>query len=180
MAKILVVDDNEIFIEQIRVTLEGAGHEVLKANDGINGLEVLRANLEVELILLDVNMPNMDGLTMSKEIHKDDKINKIPIFMLTTESNPEMKKMGKELGVRAWVRKPYEEKKLLTAIGMVTGKKTGAICKIPMKIIEKHGDKIPFDVFLKLSETKMVKISHKEGSIKDLVAKYSKKGENLK
>jgi two-component system, chemotaxis family, chemotaxis protein CheY len=122
MAKILIVDDSETLRTQLRKTLEEASHEVLEGYDGVNGLETLRANPDVQLILCDVNMPEMDGITMCSKVHEDDGLNKIPIFMLTTESNPEMKAKGKEVGVKAWVTKPFVATKLLAAIEKITSR----------------------------------------------------------
>ena len=119
MAKILIVDDSETLRTQLKKTLEDAGHSVVEGCDGVKGLEALRSNDDIKLILCDVNMPEMDGLTMCQKVHEDDALNKIPIFMLTTESNPDMKTKGKAAGVKAWVTKPFVPEKLLTAINKI-------------------------------------------------------------
>lgn len=117
MAKILIVDDSETLRIQLKKTLQEAGHQPIEAIDGINGLEVLEQNRDTQLILCDVNMPRIDGITMCKKVQEDAQLKKIPIFMLTTESNPEMKAQGKAAGVIAWITKPYIPEKLLSAIG---------------------------------------------------------------
>jgi len=116
MAKILVVDDSEIIRVQLKTDLTNAGHEVLEAEHGLNGLEVLNANPDVNIIISDVNMPEMDGVSMCQSINKIDTLNHIPIVMLTTQSSPELKAKGKECGVIAWVTKPYKSKTILGGI----------------------------------------------------------------
>ena len=116
MAKILVVDDSEIIRVQLRTDLTSVGHEVLEAYDGLNGLKVLTENKDVKLIISDVNMPEMDGLTMCEKIHSDPELRHIPIVMLTTQSNPELKAKSKESGVIAWVTKPYKSNALIGGI----------------------------------------------------------------
>ena len=120
MAKILIVDDSETLRIQLRKILESNSHEVVEGCDGMKGLEALESNDGIDLILCDVNMPEMDGLTMVEKVHENDKFNQIPIFMLTTESSPEMKMRGKAAGVRAWVTKPFVEKKLMAAVTKIT------------------------------------------------------------
>ncbi len=116
--KILIVDDSETLRTQLKKDLEGGGHQVLEAHDGLHGLEVLEQNkTEIKLIICDVNMPRMDGLSMCQKIHENPSVTKIPKIMMTTESSPEMKSKGKAAGVLAWVTKPYVAEKLLSVIG---------------------------------------------------------------
>ena len=114
MAKILIVDDSEIIRVQLKSDLEGAGHEVVEAADGVQGLKALEANKDVKLVFSDVNMPEMDGLTMCEKLHGNPAFSHIPIIMLTTQSSVEMKTRGKENGVVAWVTKPYKSQALLS------------------------------------------------------------------
>lgn len=120
MAKILVVDDSETVRSQLKKDLETKGHEVIEAGDGVQGLESVRSAGRFDLILCDVNMPNMDGLTMCAKIHEQSEHSGTPIFMLTTESNADMKAKGKEAGVRAWITKPYVANALLSAVEKIT------------------------------------------------------------
>ena len=113
MAKILVVDDSEIIRVQLKADLESAGHQVVEAADGIQGLKALDANTDVNLVISDVNMPEMDGLTMCEKLHGNPAFSHIPIIMLTTQSSTDMKTRSKENGVIAWVTKPYKSKALL-------------------------------------------------------------------
>ena len=82
----------------------------------LNGLRVLEQHSDVRLIICDVNMPEMDGITMCENISKDASCNHIPIVMLTTQSSPELKAKGKSFGVIAWVTKPYKPATLLGGI----------------------------------------------------------------
>ncbi len=118
MAKILIVDDSKLLRTQLREDLEKGGHVVTEAVDGYDGIEKI-SNDQFSLIICDVNMPNMDGLTMCAKVRENPKNSSLQIFMLTTETGPEMKARGKEVGVRAWVTKPYTADKLLIAISRV-------------------------------------------------------------
>ena len=121
MAKILVVDDSEIIRFQLAEDLSSEGHEVLQAVDGLNGLEVISEHDDIKLIICDVNMPEMDGITMCEQVSKDESRNKIPIVMLTTQNSPEMKAKGKAYGVVAWVTKPYKAAALLGGVRKLVG-----------------------------------------------------------
>ncbi len=117
MANILIVDDSDMVRTQLRNDLVKAGHTTFEAGNGFEGLKMLEGNSKnIELIFCDVNMPEMDGLTMCRELHKDPALNKIPIFMLTTQTSSAMKAEGKESGVIAWVVKPYDAKILLGGV----------------------------------------------------------------
>jgi two-component system, chemotaxis family, chemotaxis protein CheY len=121
MAKIMIVDDSETLRTQLRKILHEAGHDTVEAENGVEGLEQFTATKDLQLILCDVNMPEMDGLTMCEKLFNDAEYNdrKVPIFMLTTESSAEMKVRGKAVGVLAWVTKPFVEAKLLGAVTKV-------------------------------------------------------------
>ena len=116
MAKILVVDDSEIIRVKLKNDLLAEGYEVVEAENGIHGLEVLNQHKDVDVIISDVNMPEMDGPTMCKKLHGNADFKHIPIVMLTTQSNPELKASCKEYGVIAWITKPYKLKGLLLGL----------------------------------------------------------------
>lgn len=122
MVKIMVVDDSEVIRFQLKKDLEKVGHEVLEAHDGLHGLETLKANTDVKLIICDVNMPEMDGITMCENVHKDESVNGIPIVMLTTQRSAELKAKSKTFGVVAWVTKPYQTETLLSGIQKILSK----------------------------------------------------------
>lgn len=122
MAKILVVDDSEHQRFQLRKDLEGGGHAVVEGVDGNDGLAKLEANPDVALILCDVNMPGMDGITMCSKVHASGKFPGVPIFMLTSEASADLKNTAKQFGVRAWINKPHVAPKLLEAVQKVLKK----------------------------------------------------------
>jgi two-component system chemotaxis response regulator CheY len=119
MAKILIVDDSESLRTQLRRDLEEAGHSVVEGGNGLQGLDQLKLNPDLRLVLCDVNMPEMDGLTMCQNVSEDPAYRGLPILMLTTESSPEMKTRGKECGVLAWITKPYVAAKLVAAVDKI-------------------------------------------------------------
>ena len=126
MAKILVVDDSQTLRMQLRKMLEEAKHEVIEAEDGLHGFELMQAAKgEFELVLCDVNMPRMDGLTMCEKV-REGGLYKGPIFMVTTESNPDMKTRGKAAGVVAWITKPFTTAKVISGVEKVLARKDEA------------------------------------------------------
>lgn len=122
MAKIMVVDDSETVREQLKGILEEGGHSVLEAENGEVGLAKIKGEAGLDLVICDVNMPVMDGITMCTKLREDLPDHKLPIFMLTTESSPELKAQGKAAGVMAWTIKPIKKEKILMAIDMILKK----------------------------------------------------------
>ena len=117
MAKtILVVDDSASLRTVVRMALNRAGYEVLEAGDGAQALGVLEAAPKVHLIISDVNMPNMDGITFVKEVKKLANYKFTPIIMLTTEGQESKKQEGQAAGVKAWVLKPFQPQQMLDAV----------------------------------------------------------------
>lgn len=108
MAKILIVDDSSTVRDEVSGFLKQAGLDVVTAIDGKDGLMKLKANSDVKLVVSDVNMPNMDGLTMVEKIRSELKNTTVNIIMLTTESSPAMKERGKAAGVKGWIVKPFK------------------------------------------------------------------------
>lgn len=119
MAKILLVDDSEIARNQVRFALEGSNHTFIEASNGAEGIEVVSKNKDVDLILCDVNMPEMDGITMCGQIKAIPEMSKIPILMLTTESTLDLKTRGKEIGVLGWITKPFNAEKLKATVAKI-------------------------------------------------------------
>jgi len=115
MSKVIIVDDSETIRSQLKKDLETASFTVVEAADGLDGFNAVKDNSDAKLIVCDVNMPKMDGVTMITKL-KADLANTIPIIMLTTESNDDMRAKGKESGVVAWVVKPYKPDKLIPAV----------------------------------------------------------------
>lgn len=120
MKKILIVDDSSMIRLVVSKAAKKAGYDVIEASNGKEGLEELIKNDNISLILSDINMPVMDGMEMVSEIKKtEDKF--IPIVMLTTEDTLELKQKGRELGVKAWMVKPFNEKTFLKAMMKLIG-----------------------------------------------------------
>ena len=115
---ILFVDDSASMREMVRFTLEGAGYEVLESSDGVEALQFAEEN-KVDLVLTDVNMPNMDGITLIAELRKLTDYKFTPILTLTTEGGVEKKLEGKKAGATGWIVKPFDPDSLLSTIRRV-------------------------------------------------------------
>jgi len=117
MAKtILIVDDSSSLRIVVRIALTRAGYEVLEAEDGVQGLKALDKALKVNLIVSDVNMPNMDGITFVTQVKQHPKHRFIPVIMLTTEGEEDAKNRGRLAGAKAWMVKPFNPPQLLDAV----------------------------------------------------------------
>ena len=114
---ILTVDDSASIRAAVTFTLKSAGHEVLEAVNGEDALVKLRPG--VHLVLTDLNMPNLDGVGLIKEVRSDQKNRFIPIVMLTTESANDKKQAGKAAGASGWITKPFKPEQLLGVVKMV-------------------------------------------------------------
>ena len=116
MAKtILIVDDSASIRQIVSFTLKGAGYDVIEGIDGADALTKLDGQ-KIHLIICDVNMPNMDGISFVKEVKKSPDYKFIPIIMLTTESKEKKKMQGQAAGAKAWVVKPFQPDQMLNAV----------------------------------------------------------------
>lgn len=120
MASILAVDDSQSMRQMVSFTLREAGYEVFEAVDGMEALRLAQGR-KVSLVLTDVNMPNMDGITLIRELRALPNYKFIPILMLTTESGEEKKREGKTAGATGWIVKPFDPDKLIAVIRKVIG-----------------------------------------------------------
>ncbi|WP_026289805.1 response regulator [Thioalkalivibrio sulfidiphilus] len=120
MAKILAVDDSTSLRQMVAFTLKQAGHEVVEASDGRDALQKAKGG-RVDLVLSDVNMPGMDGISLVKELRTLPSYKFTPILMLTTESSPEKKQEGKAAGATGWIVKPFSPDQLLATVKRVLG-----------------------------------------------------------
>ncbi|HEY4293489.1 response regulator [Luteibacter sp.] len=120
MAKILAVDDSASMRSMVAFTLRGAGHDVDEADNGQVALDTARGT-KFDLVLADVNMPVMDGISMVREMRTMAGYSGVPILMLTTESNPEKKMEGKAAGATGWLVKPFDPDQLLATVARVLG-----------------------------------------------------------
>ena len=121
MAQILVVDDSATVRNEVSSFLKGSGLTVEVAVDGKDGLTKLKSDSSIKLVISDVNMPNMDGLTMAEKIRGELGNSTVNIIMLTTESDPRMKDRGKAAGVKGWIVKPFKGDAVLGGIKKMVG-----------------------------------------------------------
>lgn len=112
---VMIVDDSAGIRQIVGYTLRTAGYDVMEAVDGADALARL-AGQKIHLIICDVNMPNMDGISFVKEIKKSADHKFVPIIMLTTESQERKKLEGQAAGAKAWVVKPFQPEQLLNAV----------------------------------------------------------------
>jgi two-component system chemotaxis response regulator CheY len=115
---ILAVDDSASMRQMVNFTLKGAGYEVVQAIDGVEALEYARVH-SVDLVLTDVNMPRMDGITLVKELRALPAYRYTPMLVLTTESSQDKKMQGKQAGATGWIVKPFNPDQLLATIARV-------------------------------------------------------------
>ncbi|QLC74251.1 response regulator [Pseudomonas sp. LPB0260] len=116
MAQILVVDDSAAIRNEVTAFLKSHNFSVETAVDGKDGLTKLKGNRDIKLIISDVNMPNMDGLTMAEKVRSELGNQTVNIIMLTTENDPNMKTRGKAAGVKGWIVKPFNGANAIGAI----------------------------------------------------------------
>jgi two-component system chemotaxis response regulator CheY len=112
---ILVVDDSASVRQVVSIALKGAGYDVIQGSDGKDALKQLDGK-RIHLIISDVNMPNMDGITFVAEAKKIAAYKFTPVIMLTTESQEEKKRQAQAAGAKAWVTKPFQPEQMLAAV----------------------------------------------------------------
>lgn len=119
MAKrVMAVDDSATVRQVLQMTLEGAGYQVIEAVDGKDALNKL-AGTQIDMMVTDLNMPNMDGIELIKNVRQSPGNRFMPIIMLTTESQPEKKQEGKAAGASGWIVKPFKPEQLLAVVRMI-------------------------------------------------------------
>lgn len=118
MANVLIVDDSVSMRKLVQGTLEEAGHRVVAAEDGTVALGIAQKDC-FDLVVTDVNMPNMDGLTLLGELRKLVNFKFTPILVLTTEMDPEKKADAKSKGATGWLVKPFNPDQLISTIKKV-------------------------------------------------------------
>ncbi|MBV7296959.1 response regulator [Enterovibrio paralichthyis] len=116
MAKtILIVDDSLSIRKVVGIALRGGGYDVIEACDGKDALSKMTGQ-KIHLIISDVNMPNMDGITFLKEVKKHPNYKFTPVIMLTTEAGQNKISEGRAAGAKAWVVKPFQPPQMLDAV----------------------------------------------------------------
>jgi two-component system, chemotaxis family, chemotaxis protein CheY len=118
MARILAVDDSPAMRQMVGVTLRSAGHEVEQAADGCEALQIAGRS-KFDLVITDVNMPHMDGITLVRELRTLGAYRYVPLLVLTTEATAERKQAGKAAGATGWLVKPFNPQRLLATIQKV-------------------------------------------------------------
>ena len=120
LKRVMTVDDSRTIREMVAFTLRRAGFEVAEAEDGCKALLALKTT-PVDVIITDLNMPNMDGVTLIRALRADPKWRTIPILMLTTESDDRKKTEGRAAGATGWLVKPFDPQKLIDVVKRVAG-----------------------------------------------------------
>ena len=121
MAKVIVtVDDSKSVRQMVSFTLAEAGYEVIEAVDGQDALSKLNGK-RVHMVLTDLNMPNMNGIELIKNLRAQPSFKFTPIVMLTTESQADKKQEGKQAGATGWIVKPFKPDQLLAVVKKVAG-----------------------------------------------------------
>ncbi|HEX6959356.1 MAG TPA: response regulator [Ferrovibrio sp.] len=116
---VLTVDDSKTMLQMLQFALKQGGYEVIQGENGQEGLELLDRNT-VDVIITDINMPVMDGITFIKELRKKAANKATPVLILTTESSQAKKQEGRAAGATGWIVKPFDPGKLLEVIRKVS------------------------------------------------------------
>jgi two-component system chemotaxis response regulator CheY len=116
--KIMTVDDSKTMRDMVSFTLRKAGFQVLEAEDGQKALAMLEKS-PVDLVITDINMPNMDGITLVTRLRGLGSFRSTPILILTTEGGDDKKAQGRAAGATGWIVKPFAPEKLLSVVNKV-------------------------------------------------------------
>ncbi|WP_186464309.1 response regulator [Nitrospirillum bahiense] len=121
MAKtVLSVDDSSSVRQMVKLTLSGAGYDVVQASDGAEGLAKAK-DTAVDLVVTDLNMPVMNGLDLIRALRQLPAYRGVPILFLTTESDADMKQAAKAAGATGWITKPFQQEQLVAVVRKVLG-----------------------------------------------------------
>ncbi len=115
---VLTVDDSRTMRDMLRVTLEESGYRVIQAADGLLGLEALDSETP-DVIVTDINMPNLDGFGFIEAVRKERRFAGVPILVLTTESDQALKDRARRAGATGWITKPFEQTRLVDVVRRV-------------------------------------------------------------
>jgi two-component system chemotaxis response regulator CheY len=117
MSKIIIVDDSATMRQQVRQALSSGGFELVEAVDGQDGLEKVNADKDIRVMILDVNMPRMNGLELAEALKANGRIGAgLAIVMLTTEGHTDLVQRAKNAGAKGWIVKPFKPDLLLSAV----------------------------------------------------------------
>ncbi|BAI72979.1 two-component response regulator [Azospirillum sp. B510] len=118
--KVMTVDDSRTMRDMVSFTLKGAGYDVVEAADGQQAMSAI-ATTKVDLVITDLNMPVMDGLTLIRRLRAIPAHRTLPILMLTTEADDAKKAEGRAAGATGWIVKPFNPDKLVSVVQKVCG-----------------------------------------------------------
>jgi two-component system chemotaxis response regulator CheY len=116
MKKVLVVDDSPAVRQQVARALLDSGFEVVEAGDGVEGIHQIESDAAIGMVILDINMPRMNGLEMLDKLKTGERSSKIPVVMLTSEGQRSMIERAKQAGAKGWIVKPFKPELLLGAV----------------------------------------------------------------
>lgn len=117
MSKIIIVDDSATMRQQVKQALSPAGIDIVEAVDGQDGLNKVLADSAIDIMILDVNMPRMNGIELAEALNKEGRVQKgLNIVMLTTEGHADLIKRAKTAGAKGWIVKPFKPEMLLGAV----------------------------------------------------------------
>jgi two-component system, chemotaxis family, chemotaxis protein CheY len=118
--QVLIVDDSVSIRQSLRYVVEHEGYDVIEASNGKEALTVIQPT--TKLVITDINMPEMNGIDFIKAVRAGSpSVKTVPIIILTTESQPDMKQKGKEAGATAWIVKPFPPEEIVSAIKRLIG-----------------------------------------------------------
>ncbi|MEJ2626468.1 MAG: response regulator [Pseudolabrys sp.] len=120
MKTVLSVDDSASVRQMVQLTLQGAGYQVIQANDGADGLAKAKST-QVDMVVTDLNMPVMNGLSLIQALRKLPDYRGVPIIFLTTESDAGVKQQAKAAGATGWITKPFQKDQLVAVVKKVLG-----------------------------------------------------------
>jgi len=125
MKNILIVDDSILMRQTLTLILKSSGYTVVSAVDGVDGLNTAKTH-KFDCVITDINMPNKDGITLTKDLRALEGYKNIPILILTTEVSTDKKAQGKAAGATAWVGKPLRPDQLIKTLKIIFDKKDTA------------------------------------------------------
>ncbi len=117
---VLVVDDSAMMRRTLAITLRKVGYRVIQARDGLEAIELLQQNSQVELIVSDLEMPNLNGFEFLNQLRQNPDLAGIPVVMLTSRSNDKHRQLATHLGAAAYMTKPYIEQEFLAVLKEIT------------------------------------------------------------
>jgi two-component system, chemotaxis family, chemotaxis protein CheY len=120
---VFIVEDSRTMRSLVRDVLESGGYEVRESPDGRQALAALHS-ISPDLVITDINMPEMDGITLLREIRKHPELSRTPVLILTTSSDDEVKASARAAGATGWIGKPFDPDRLCQVVAHVLARRT--------------------------------------------------------